>query len=266
MRLSHPQAPFQGIAPENVFFVANEQQVQMGTGYVTMFFQQEMYPQRPAHIFMQIDAQPSARALMFGALLARADQLRAQYPQTPARIYAQVPPENVELIRFYESCGFANDDGEDMFRFSPPEGLMQAPMGMSFNSVPLEGMAYQQAFLERLNQHRIQPISMDHLQLWQQHQHFMALGFYRGGQPVCEAVFSGTGANATLLMIYTRADCRRQGLARQLLGAAGRLLKERGVVNMYAHVFRRNVPQVALINRLGGTFVKTVTAMPGIDV
>ena len=33
MRITHPQAPFQGVAPENVFFVANDQQVQLGTGY-----------------------------------------------------------------------------------------------------------------------------------------------------------------------------------------------------------------------------------------
>ena len=77
MRITHPQAPFQGVAPENVFFVANDQQVQLGTGYVMQFFQGEMYPERPNHLFIQIDAQPSARALMFGALLARADQLRA---------------------------------------------------------------------------------------------------------------------------------------------------------------------------------------------
>ena len=37
MRISHPQAPYQGVAPENVFFVANDQHVQMGTGYVVGF-------------------------------------------------------------------------------------------------------------------------------------------------------------------------------------------------------------------------------------
>jgi len=266
MRITHPQAPFQGIAPENVFFVANDQQIQMGTGYVMMFYQGEMYPERPAHVCMQIDAQPSARALMYGALLARAEQLRALNPQTPARLYAQVAPENLEMLRFYESCGFQNDDGEDMFRFAPPQGIPQAPMGMSFNSVPLSDEISQNAFLQRINAHRIQPITRDYLQLWQQQQHFMALGFYRGGQPVCEAVFSGTGVNATLLMIYTRSDFRRQGLAKQLLGAAGYLLKERGVVNMYTRIFRRNAPQVALMKRLGGTFVRTITSLPGMDL
>ena len=266
MRITHPQAAFQGIAPENVFFVSNDQQIQLGTGYVMQFFQGQLYPERPDHLFLQIDCQPTARALMFGALLARAEQLRAQTPELPARLYAQVPPENLEMLRFYESCGLRNDDGEDMFRFLPPPGVPQAPMGMTFASVPLQDEASQNAFLNRINAQRIQPITRDYLQLWQQQQHFMALGFYRGGQPVCEAVLTGAGSSATLLMIYTRSDYRRQGMAKNLIGAASALLRERGVNTMYTHIFRRNVPQVALMRRLNGVFVRTVTALPGIDL
>ncbi len=266
MRITHPQAPFQGVAPENVFFVANDQQVQLGTGYVMQFFQGEMYPERPNHLFIQIDAQPSARALMFGALLARADQLRAATPNLPARMYAQVAPENLELLRFYDTMGLRNDDGEDLFRFLPPDGVPRAPMGMEFASVPLADEASQNAFLSRINAQRIQPITRDYLQLWQQQQHFMALGFYKGGQPVCETILTGTGANATLLMIYTRSDMRRQGMAKQLLGAASALLRERGVTMMYTHIFRRNMPQIALMKRINGVYVRTVTCLPGIDL
>jgi len=266
MRITHPQAPFQGIAPENVFFVANDQQVGLGTGYVLQFFQGEMYPERPNHLFIQIDTQPSARALMYGALLARGEQLRAMTPNLPARMYAQVTPENLDMLRFYESVGMRNDDGEDMYRFLPPDGLARAPMGMEFASVPLADETYQNAFLDRVNAHRIQPITRDYLQLWMQQQHFMALGFYRGGQPVSECVITGAGANATLLMIYTRSDMRRQGLARQLIGAASALLRERGVTMMYTHIFRRNVPQTALMRYLNAVYVRTVTCLPGIDL
>ena len=167
MRITHPQTEFQGIAPENVFFVANDQQIQLGTGYVMQFFQAELYPERPCHFFIQIDCQPTARALMFGALLARAEQMRAQTPQMPARLYAQVPPENADMLRFYEACGLKNDDGEDMFRFPLPPGVPQAPMGLTFASVPLQDEANQNAFLARLNAQRIQPITRDNLQLWQ---------------------------------------------------------------------------------------------------
>ncbi len=266
MRITHPQAAFQGIAPENVFFVANDQQIQLGAGYIVQFFQGELYPERPNHLFLQIDCQPSARPLMFGALLARAYQLKAQYPDLPARLYAQTAPENADMLRFYESCGLRNDDGEDLFRFLPPPGVPQAPMGLQFFSVPLQDEASQNAFLARVNAQRIQPITRDNLQLWQQHQHFMALGFYRNGQPVTECIVTGAGSSATLLMIYTRSDCRRQGMAKNLIGAAAALLRERGVNTMYAQVFRRNVPQTALLRHLNGVFVRTVTALPGMDL
>ena len=266
MRITHPQAAFQGIAPENVFFVANDQQVQMGTGYVSQFYQTEMYPERPNHLFIQIDAQPSARALLYGALLARGEQLRAVTPTIPARLYAQVKPDDLEMLRFYESVGMKNDDGEDLYRFLLPEGVPRAPMGMEFASVPLADEISQNAFLSRINAQRIQPITRDYLQLWQQQQHFMALGFYRGGQPVCETILTGTGGNATLLMIYTRSDMRRQGMARQLLGAGAALLRQRGVTMMYTQVFRRNQPQIGLMKHVNAVFVRTVTCLPGLDL
>ena len=217
MRITHPQTAYQGVAPENVFFVANDQQIQMGTGYVIPFFQGEMYPERPQHLFMQIDAQPSARALLYGALLARAEQLRAQNPNLPARLYAQLAPEDAGMLRFYEACGCRNDDGEDLYRFLPPMGMARAPMGMQFASVPLMDEANLNAFLARANAYRIQPITRDALTLWQQQQHFMALGFYRAGTPVSEALFTGTGENATLLRLYTRSDYRRQGDAQGVI-------------------------------------------------
>ena len=266
MRISHPQAPYQGVAPENVFFVANDQHVQMGTGYVIPFMQKEMYPDRPLHLFVQIEAQPSARALLYGALLARAEQLKEQTPGLPVRLYSLVSPENLDMMHFYEACGFKDDDGEDMFRFTMPQGYPRVPMGMQFASVPLHDEASQVSFLNRLNAHRIQPFSRDHLTLWMQQQHFMALGFYKNGLPVAECIFTGTGQNVTLLMIYTAAEYRRQGMAIQLLESAFNLLRERGVITVYTHIFRRNLPQMKLVQHFGGHYLRTVSALPGIDL
>ena len=35
---------------------------------------------------------------------------------------------------------------------------------------------------------------------------------------------------------------------------------------LYTHIFRRNLPQVNLMRRMGGAFVRTVTALPGLDL
>lgn len=266
MRLNHPVAPYQGIAPEDVLFVSNDQQIQMGSGHVYMFNQFEMYPERPVHIYMQIDAQPAARAMLFGALLARAQQLRVMTPNLPARVYAQLDPTDLNMLSFYAKCGFANDDGEDLFTFAPPEGVPRAPMGMQFASVPLQDQASQAMFLQRINAYRIQPVTMDYLTLWMQQQHFMAVGFYRQGNPVCELIVAGTGDSATLVMIYTRSDMRRQGMAKQLMSAAGGILRDQGVTTLYTHIFRRNASQVGLMKHLNANFVRTVFALPGMDI
>ncbi len=267
MRITHPQATYQGIPPEDMFFVSSEQQVQLGSGYIISFFQQEMYPNRPLNLYIQIDAQPSARSLLFGALLARAEVIRAGTPGLPARLYTQIAPEDTELAAFYERSGLVSDDAEDMFRFSLPEALdTRAPMGLQYASVPLEGDAQQDAFLQRLNVSRITPIQRDQLTLWREQPHFLALGFYRGGQPVTELLTTGAGAQATLVEVYTRREHRRQGYAKNLIALAGGILRERGAETVYTHIFRRNVPQVSMMKRLNAEYVKTLSLLPGLDL
>ena len=266
MQISHPQTEYQGIAPENVFFVTDDRQIQTGTGYVVRFMQGELYPERPLHLFLQLDTKPSARALMFGALLARADQLRAEMPDRPARLYTQADPNDRELLQFYETCGMRNDDGEDRYRFPLPTANLQPPIGMQFNTVPLMDENSRDQFLYRLNQYRIPPFTRDYLTFWEQQPHFMAMGFYRNNRPVCETIITGGGDTATLLMIYTDAQYRRQGLAGKLLSCVSTYLQEQGVKYMYAHVFRRNAAQNGLMRHLGAALMGTVTALPGMDL
>ncbi len=267
MRITHPQATYQGIPMEDMFFVSSDQQVQLGTGHVISFFQNEMYPERPLHLYIQIDAQPSARSLLFGALLARADIIRANYNNVPARLYTQISPDDVEMAQFYEKSGLKIDDAEDLLSFSVPEFLPpRTPMGTQYASVPLEGDMQMDSFLQRVNLNRIAPITRDQLTLLREQKNFLAVGFYRGGQPISEVLFAGTGEKATLLNIYTRGEYRRQGFAKALLAQSAMILKEREVQEVYANAFRRNTPQVALMRMLNASYVRTISTLPGLDL
>lgn len=266
MHLTHPIAPYQGIAPEDCFFVTNDQMIQMGMGYVTLFFQPEMYPDAPLHIFMQLDAQPAARSLLLGALLARADQLRAQTPALKGRLYAQISPEDWDMGAFYTKAGFRTDDSEDLYRFSLPDWPARTPVSCNYASVSLSTPQEAEGFMQRMNQYRIAPIDSDFLSRCMQQEHFLALGYYRGGQPVCEALFTGAGASATLVSLYVRQDFRRQGFAKAIIGAACDILRPRGVTQLATHVFSRNVPQTALMRAAGGKKIRTVAALPGVTL
>lgn len=267
MRLSHPSAPYQGIPPEDVFFVASDRYVQLGLGYVILSMNQQMYPERPLEIYIHIDAQPTARDILLGALLGRAEQLRAQYPQLKGRIYTELPPSNWEMLNFYNRNGFSNADGREEFVFPIPQGPAQTPMGCQFASVPLGSVPEQQAFLARLNAHRMAPIGLDFLTLQMQQPNFMALGFYRGGQPVSELLLTGaTPESSALVMIYTRADYRRRGSARMLVQSAASLMRERGAQQVLTQIYSRSQAQQGLIKSFGGTRRRIISILPSIEL
>ncbi len=267
MRITHPQSTYRGVPAEDTFFVTNDQQVQLGTGYLIPFVQRELYPEQPLNIYMEMTAQPSARYLLFGALTARAGLIKEKYPGMKARLYTQLDATDAEMQAFYQRCGLQMDDAEDLFYFPLPYNLpSQIPMGVQYASVPLDNDRQQDAFLQRLNQMRITPITRDQLTVWREQPGFLALGFYREGRPVTELLTAGTGMNASLLQVYTRAEFRRQGMAKQLIWQAAGILRERGMSGIYAHIFRRNMPQVYMLKGLGASFVRTVALLPGLEL
>ena len=127
MKLMHPIAPYRGIPPEDCFVAANDQMLQMGTGYVTPFFQQELYPEAPLMIYMHLEAQPVVRSVLLGALIARVEQIRANNPQAKGRLYTQIAPDDWDLANFYTRSGFKADDSEDLYHLPLPSWPARPP-------------------------------------------------------------------------------------------------------------------------------------------
>ncbi|MHC1786023.1 MAG: N-acetyltransferase family protein [Christensenellales bacterium] len=267
MRLSHPNAPYQGIPPEDVFFVANDRYIQLGLGFLVLSMNTQMYPDKPLEIYLYIEAQPSARDLLLGALLGRAEQLRAQFPQVKGRIYTDLAANNWEMLNFYNRNGFANADAQEEHVFPLPAAPALVPMGVQFASVPLQSPQEQAAFLDRLNACRMTPISPDFLTLQMQQPYFMALGYYRGGQPLSELLLTGASQeSAALVMLYTRAEHRRKGLGRSLILSATALLRERGVKQVVTQIYSRSQAQTGLVRSLGGTRRRILSILPSVDI
>lgn len=267
MRLSHPTAPYQGIPPQDVFFVANDRYVQMGVGFVVLSMNTEMYPDRPLEIYLYIEAQPSARDLLLGALLGRAEQMRAMFPGMPGRIYTELSSGDWEMLNFYSRNGFASADAQEEYVMPMPLSPAQTPMGCQLASVPLASPQEQHAFLQRVNAYRMTPISHDFLTLQMQQPYFMALGFYRSGQPVSEMIMTGASPeNSALVMIYTKGEFRRKGIARALILSAAQLLRERETQQIVTQIYSRSAAQMGLVKAFGGTRRRIVTILPSIDI
>lgn len=268
MHLSHPAADFQGIPKEDAFFAANDRFVQMGFGYVILSMQPELYPDKPMHIYLYIEAQPSARNLLLGALLARAEQIRALYPHLKGRIYTHLQPNQWEMLNFYSHNGFINNDAEEEYVFSIADvAAPTPPMGCQFASVPLSTQEEAQAFLNRINMYRMTPITPDYLTVQMQQPYFMALGFYRGGQPIGEIMVSGAQLEmAGLVTMYVVSSYRRRGIGKALAQSAAALLRERGVRQCATQIYSLNEPQVRLVKSLGASRRRIVGILPSIDI
>ena len=51
MQVIHPTAPWQGVSPEDIYDVVNDQGMQCGRGYVICDYQPAIYPERPVRIY-----------------------------------------------------------------------------------------------------------------------------------------------------------------------------------------------------------------------
>ena len=266
MRVYHPLGAYQGLSPENVFFVMDDMDIQQGTGYVMPFFQPDMFPHRPMNLYLQLEAPPSCQYMLFGALLARVSQLRSQSPLMPTRLYTQLSVEDARGMEFFTGNGFLLDDAEDLVRFPIPDASDTIPMGCTVANIPLRNEFEQQAMLARMNQCRIAPLDLITLGQCMQKPHFLALGIFRGDEPIGEVLLSGTGDRATLAALYIKSNYRQQGLGKALLTRALHMLRDEGVTQVEALVLRRSPAQCALAKSFGARFIRTTCYYPGIDI
>ncbi|MBQ8537726.1 MAG: GNAT family N-acetyltransferase [Clostridia bacterium] len=266
MKVYHPQAPYQGIPAENVFRVADDMGVEVGVGYVICFYQPDLFPERPLNLYLHMEAPQAAKYMLFGAVLARAKQLRDMYPNVKARIYTQAEPEDSRNCDFYLQNGFNLDDAEDVVRLAMPDEPSKVPMSCAIANVPLNTEAEQNYMLMRLNQSRISPLNLGYLELCRQKPHFLALALYKGNSIIGEVLLTGEGYRCELVSMYVVPQFRRMGMGKALLHRALEMLKAEGVTQVSAAVLRRSPAQCAMAQAFGATFLKTISLYPGVNL
>lgn len=266
MRVYHPAQAYQGIPPENMFFVADESNQTIGQGYLIQTYQPYLFPERPVNLFLQMTGLESGRDVLLGALIARSYQLREQTMYLKSRLYTEVPAQDERKLLFFLDAGFKKDDQEDIVTLGAPMARPTAPMGFEMGEVPLDTPLEQSAFLARMNTYRISVLTAETLARYQAMPNFLALYLSRGPEIVGEILFSGTGANASLLGLYIMPSQRRRGLSKSLIAAGLKNLSERGVNHVDAAVMRRNVAQYQLARSCRSTFIRTSFYYPGINI
>ena len=266
MRVYHPPGPYQGNPSENVFCVADDMGTEVGIGFVMLLYQPQIFPERPVNLYLQMNVQPAAKHMLFGALLGQAMLLKKQFPGQKARIYTEVRADNPQEIEFCRHNGFKLDDAEDQVLLSQPDVPFKLPMSFDFGAVPLNNEYEQNAFLMRMNAYRVAGLSMGMLAAESRRQHFLAMAVFRAGIPIAEILVSGEGSSAYIIGMYVQPNFRRLGLAKAMLSKVMEMMKSDGVGKFSAFILRRSLIQQALVRRFRPKLERTIAIYPGIDM
>lgn len=262
MQVIHPQTAYHGIPPENVFLAVDELGAQAGIGYIIYQYQEHLYPDCPINMYFSIDSQPAGRYLLFGALVARARQLRDSNPEVHARFYTGIAPEDTAAREFYQHNGMSCEDTENDMRLSMAVGDGRVPMGCAAEPTPLNTPDEIQAFVKRMQDNDIAYMDANYLYQLMRQPHFHAVGLFSGNTLVGEAVLAGVNDSCSLEAIYIMPGYRRQGLGKALLARCMAVMAAEGVTGCTTRFITRSVPQQGLARAFGAADLGATMVFP----
>lgn len=262
MEIRNAAAPMNGIPAENVFIAMDDMGVQQGTGYIVYQYQQHLYPDCPMNLFFQINSKPSARYMLFGALVARARILRESNTAVSARLYTSVSAEDAAGMEFYRHNGMDCQETENMMALQMPDAAYDPPAGCAVMAVPLNTPEEQAALCSRMAAFDVNWLDTGYLAQLRRMPHFCALTMVVNGVAAAELVVSGSGASCELAALYTHPDYRNQGLAKSLIRAAMAVMQREGVSRFCARLVSRSLPQKALASAFSATDLQVLNVFP----
>ncbi len=266
MQVTHPQEPFMNYPPEDVFVAVNDLGVQSGYGYAVYQYQPSVYPDKPVNIFFNMDCTPESEYLLFGALVARARQMRQANPTEGARLYTSVTPGDSRKLNFYLHNGLTIGNTEEVVRLTIPQDMGPELFNCSIVPLALNTVQEQQTLVNRLNEYGLGYITLPYLQQMQATTNFHVWGILYGQSLVGECVTSGSGTNAEIAGIYVVPEFQRRGLGKRLLHRALAIMGQEGVTDVRARVMSASQPQRELMRAFGAEMLEQTLLFPCLDL
>jgi len=239
---------------------------EMGVGYIIYQYQPHVYPDCPVNLYFTMDCQPAARYVLFGALIARARQMRDANPGVKARVYTNMTPGDTRSRDFYVHSGFDVDDVEAALQLSIPAGDGRIPMSCTVAAIPLNTQEEQAALLYRMAQNDITYIDPAYLMQLQRMPHFMALGLYRNLELIGEVIMAGAGDRCELAAIYIAPNHRCQGMGKALLHRCMAIMAAEGVTRVTARMMSRSIPQRRLMAAFNPEVLGETMVFPSLEL
>lgn len=264
MQVIHPKSAYQGIPAENVFVVLDDMGTQVGMGYIIYQYQEHLYPDCPVNIYFTMEGQTSGRYLLFGALVARARQLRDNHPGVHARFYTGIAPEDAASREFYLHSGMSCEDTENQVRLPMSGHDGRLPIGYMLEATPLTSSEQITGLSKRMQDNDVSYMDPTYLVQLMRQPHFHAVGMFMGKELVGEAVVSGAGDACTLEAIYIAPAFRRRGLGKVLASSCLNTMLREGVLSCTTRIATRSLPQRGLIHAMGGADLGATMVFPSL--
>lgn len=262
MQVIHPQGMYNGLPQEDVFIALNDMGTEMGVGYIVYQYQPHLYPDCPINLYFTMNCEPSARYVLFGALIARARQLRDANPNVGARVYTAISPADTAAKEFYLHNDFVCEDSEEMLQLQMPIGDGRIPMSCAVAPIPLNTPEERQALLSRLQQHDVGFMDENYLMNLQRLPHFLALGLYRNTDLIGEIILAGEGEACELVVMYIVPGARGQGMGKALLHRCMAIMAAEGVSLVSCRIMTRSLPMRKLTRAFGAQSLGTSMLYP----
>ncbi|MGI6182734.1 MAG: GNAT family N-acetyltransferase [Candidatus Fimadaptatus sp.] len=237
----------------DVFVALDDAGRRMGKCSVVPYRADELLPDCPFNIFLDLDGALESMDMLLGAALASAEVVHRRYPKLNARVYAGCAPDDggmLDLLRYY---GFRVDDREvGMIKQLYPDPFgVDLPQGMSYIIDGLESREDSRRTLERINATFGESRSEEWLERLKREPGFRRIAAIDINGTVGEALVYQMDRLGIIAMLVVDDRARRQGVAQFLLECARIHFVSLGLGYARADVWERLMPARRLFERCG---------------
>lgn len=260
MNIYQPVRGVDGAPHENSFAITDNMGVEIGEGALHVRVLKQMYPDQPLQIEMTMRAHPVARDTLFGALYARAEQIRGEMG-VAGRLYIRCALDDADCREYFLRMGFDDADGDELFYISTASPKTRRrdyyPTGTQSIETDLRKNVRREEFLSTLERFGGEEHAADWIQARMQDPGFVARSVYHGDELVGHILVTGSQNEAVLEMVCVEPKWRRRGAGTALAQEAMDVLNGRGVPYLVAKAPRRNEKAMRMLKRAGFEWART---------
>lgn len=261
MNIYQPVRGIDGAASANSFAITDNMGVEIGEGALLVRMLKKMYPDRPLEIEMTMRAHPVARDTLFGALSARAEQIKSELGGADGRLFIRCALDDVDCREYFLRMGYDDTDGDELFyvpTVSPKSRRRDYyPTGTQSIETDLRSNIRREEFLAALRSFGGEEHAPQWLQARMQDPGFVARSVYHGEEFVGHILVTGNQNEAVIDMVCVEPKWRGYGVGTALAQEAMDVLNKRGVPYLCAKAPRRNAKAMRMLQRAGFEWAKT---------